>query len=168
MPKVIGIKIKACLVVLTSNITDRNGVAAGLAAFLSPLIGLVIVLCSSTSERRAVINGESGEYKKCPFCAEPIRKEAVKCKHSGSEIGMISGRVNIIDITDAVVMVSLNGASQIDDFKVKQLAERIKNNSNDVEGSLLEMYRPQLDVIATSLPISIREEFRDRIAFWLA
>ena len=24
--------------------------------------------------------------KACPFCAEPVRKEAIKCKHCGSEL----------------------------------------------------------------------------------
>ena len=31
-------------------------------------------------------NQSKGEMKKCPFCAEIIKKEAVKCKHCGSEI----------------------------------------------------------------------------------
>lgn len=74
------------IVVLTSNITKGNGVAAGLAAFISPIIGLIIALSTATSERRTVLTGESGEYKKCPFCAESVRKEAIKCKHCSSDL----------------------------------------------------------------------------------
>lgn len=74
------------LVVITSNITHGNGMAAGFAAFLSPVMGFIVALTTATSERQAVVHGESGEYKKCPFCAEAIRREAVKCKHCGSDV----------------------------------------------------------------------------------
>lgn len=29
------------------------------------------------------------EFRKCPFCAEEIRSEAIKCKHCGSEVEAI-------------------------------------------------------------------------------
>ncbi|MEB7890969.1 DUF2545 family protein [Hafnia alvei] len=77
------------LVVMTSNITHGNGMAAGIAAFLSPVMGLIIALTTATSERKAVVHGESGEYRKCPFCAEAIRREAVKCKHCGSDVPLV-------------------------------------------------------------------------------
>lgn len=60
--------------------------AAGLGAFAVPLIALLISLSSKTSEQIAVDKGAHGEFKKCLFCAESVRTEAIKCKHCGSSI----------------------------------------------------------------------------------
>ncbi|MEY0000369.1 DUF2545 family protein [Providencia vermicola] len=74
------------MVVITSNATDRNGLLAGFSAFLPIVIGLIVSLSTSTDENIAVKSGESNSYKKCPFCAEAVRKEAIKCKHCGSDL----------------------------------------------------------------------------------
>lgn len=81
----------ACLVlgpvaVMITGAAGGSGTGAALAAFAVPIVALVIVLASPTSQRQAVLSGDAGEYKKCPFCAEAVRREAVKCKHCGSTL----------------------------------------------------------------------------------
>lgn len=56
-----------------------------ISLLLSPLISIVVVLLVGKSEkgmeRKALANG----YKKCPACAELVRREAKICKHCGTE-----------------------------------------------------------------------------------
>jgi hypothetical protein len=73
------------LVILISR-SGGSGVAAGFGAFLAPVGGIFFALASSSSEQLAVERGAHGDYKKCPYCAEPVRREAVKCKHCGSTL----------------------------------------------------------------------------------
>ena len=54
---------------------------------LSPLLGAIIVAClppiRSTVERDALA---SGEMRKCPQCAELVKREAKICQHCHSEL----------------------------------------------------------------------------------
>jgi len=47
---------------------------------------LGLALFSPTSMQIALRHGQHGAYKRCPLCAEPIRKEAVKCKHCQADL----------------------------------------------------------------------------------
>lgn len=57
-----------------------------LAAFLCPVVTFIIVIMGKNAEEMAVTKGSFGDYKKCPFCAESVRREATKCRHCQSAL----------------------------------------------------------------------------------
>jgi len=58
-----------------------------LSLILSPLIGFAFAaVAENIFDKESVLN--SSTHKKCPFCAELILKDAKKCKHCMSLIGL--------------------------------------------------------------------------------
>lgn len=68
------------------NNMHTKGWALPLVAWLVLLGGFLWALSAPNSEQMAERDGSYGNLKKCPFCAEAIKREAVKCKHCGSAL----------------------------------------------------------------------------------
>lgn len=62
-----------------------------LSIFLSPLVGIACALAASKNvaylEQQQINNGS---MRRCAYCDEPVRVEAIKCRHCGSELAEIA------------------------------------------------------------------------------
>ena len=78
------------LMILVSFMLGNNMAAKPLAmwtvAFLCPVVGFFWAIMAKNKEQMAAETGSYGDMKKCQFCAEPVRAEAIKCKHCGSAL----------------------------------------------------------------------------------
>lgn len=58
-----------------------------LALLLSPLVGILAAIVASENKARTEEEQiHAGQARRCPFCAELVRAEAVLCKHCGRSL----------------------------------------------------------------------------------
>lgn len=81
--------IVASLAVGYWNSTRGHSFLAGFffSLLLSPVIAALIIAVrkpnTKKQEERAI---SDGDLRKCPACAELVKREAIKCKHCGSDL----------------------------------------------------------------------------------
>lgn len=95
-----------------------------ISAVITPLLGLILVLViparnqpgrtGHASDAEAVTDNT---HRRCPACAEPVRREAMMCKHCGHAIIVDDVRNNLDETagTDGLVEVRIVGESSYQD-----------------------------------------------------
>lgn len=77
----------AILVGAFASSKGRSGIGFFfIAVLLSPLLGFIIALCVKSRDQLIASGDHVAGYTKCPFCAEAVRAEAIKCRHCGSDL----------------------------------------------------------------------------------
>ena len=78
----IGLGIVGAMIASSKGNSGCAGFALGI--LLGP-IGLLITYFSSDDENEK--RQKTGDTKKCPYCAEYVKQDAIVCKHCGRTLG---------------------------------------------------------------------------------
>lgn len=120
------------------------------------VIGLVLYIFS------LLTNGSASGYK-CPFCAEKIQRDAVKCKHCGSDLALNlpAKSESHLDEWDAHKFYSYEGdEAKINEIAVNELIKKIKKENPGLEPSkLIDMYQHPFDNVRNNMPPDIAKKF---------
>jgi RNA polymerase subunit RPABC4/transcription elongation factor Spt4 len=75
--------------VVTAIIANTKGLSPGKWTFIGFFLGPIgVIWALVTAKDQSTLEAESlrsGKFKKCPLCAEVIKKEASVCKHCGGD-----------------------------------------------------------------------------------
>lgn len=144
--------------------SKQNHILIG--AFIT-LCGLLMVIFSKRSQPQ--VNGTI----KCPFCAELINPEAIKCKHCGSDVcehmaSLQSASFSLRDIDYTTLLVRSDNLVSLDDGVVKTLAEKMKKQSKSVYPShIFAEYQGDVTYVKYLLPSTLQEDFVKRLKYWI-
>ena len=71
-----------------------------ISLLLSPIVGIIwALLLKDESEEKSI---KFGDLKKCPFCAEAVKYEAIKCKHCGELLSKSSDEKHNDDLNELI------------------------------------------------------------------
>jgi predicted RNA-binding Zn-ribbon protein involved in translation (DUF1610 family) len=107
----------------------------------SPIVGLIVVGISKDNTSNLELRSlKSGDSKKCPYCSEVIKIEAIKCRYCGSDL-VEDQKVRVAKSMDSTNIVCPNcKISEITSIKNLKNVISISNFSVSY-GSFLGVYR---------------------------
>jgi len=134
----------------------------GALLFIVALIHSLVI----NKDIRAIEDAMQNEgFVRCPYCAEMVKTEAVKCKHCGSDISGTVKAVHDFTILPSDMVVDdfytrKDGACVLNDYSVEQVVARMKSANPGIHPiNLRDKYEKQVSEIVSKLPMEVRDSF---------
>ena len=130
--------------------------------------GLMMVVFSGRKQQpHDTTNSTSVLYVRCPYCAEDIRPEAIKCKHCGSDLSSKKkDEKNITTVTPSEIVIKLKDNYMIDEDGVKKfvsfLSEKYNNNKE-----LLCLSESDINKMMEAIPEEVHESFKRKVKHFI-
>ncbi|WP_319940621.1 zinc ribbon domain-containing protein, partial [Xenorhabdus littoralis] len=136
----------------------------GFALFIIALIHSILISKNNAGvERKQMKQG----LVKCPYCAEMIKEEAIRCKHCGSDLLKANATVEAVGKSGNAeeLLIRKKDGFMINDDGVKKLVEAFFIQSPD-SISIYKDFEDEISTIKRTLPSEIHETFIRKIKYW--